>query len=150
MKIAVAVPVGLVLGLALGTGAGKMLQPAPVDSTHSADSTATAEDSHAPAATGPDTSHAAAQVGADTSTHTPTPPAAASTPAPPDHKRLAGILEKLPAKDAAVLVAGLSDDELAGTLRVMDVTKAAELIGALPATRGAAMGKRMLDAGGGH
>lgn len=163
MKIAVAVPAGLVLGLALGTFAGKLMAPPPEPPAVSADSAGAAE-SHAPAEPTADTGHAAPEgatpdvtthASPDTATHAaPTvavpPPAATKTPAPADHKRLASILDKLQAKDAAVLVVSLSDDELAGTLRAMDVTKAAELIGALPPARGAAMSKRMLESGGGH
>ena len=48
------------------------------------------------------------------------------------------------AADAAALVAQMSDAELEGVLRTMDVAKAGDLIGALPKARGAALSKRLL------
>ena len=162
MKIAVVVPVALVLGLGLGTAAGRMLHPPEAPAAAHDSSGAEAKDSLKPetaphegekAAEAPsaDTGHAAMTPVPLDATPAPvtTPPASvvpAGTKAAPaaDVQRMAKIFDRLPAVDAAALVAQMSDAELEGVLRTMDVAKAGDLIAALPKPRGAALSKRLL------
>lgn len=165
MKIAVIVPVALVLGLGLGTAAGRMMHPPEAPHAASDSSGAEAPDSlkkageapagEAPAAEKPAEAHAA---DSGTAAMTPVPLDAAGAPTPPvttappaakgaaaaDVQRMAKIFDRLPAADAAALVAQMSDVELEGVLRTMDVAKAGDLIAALPKARGAALSKRLL------
>jgi hypothetical protein len=153
MKIAVAVPAGLVVGLVLGTLGGKMLHPpAPPAAEASADSGGTVETPPPAEAAVVDTGSPGAppEAAAVTPTMTPTPIDAAPTPAPgaAEVQRLAKILDRLAAADALALVTGWSDQELEAVLRVMDVTKAADLVAALPKARAATMSKRLLSPAG--
>ena len=164
MKIAVIVPVALVLGLGLGTAAGRMLHPpeAPAASSDSAggehgDSLkpeAAPKEGEQPASgEKPAESHAGDSTSAPPAM-TPTPLDAAPSEAPTapgakpasgaDVQRMAKIFDRLPAQDAVALVARMSDAELEGVLRTMDVAKAGDLIAALPTERGAALSKRLL------
>lgn len=166
MKIAVVVPVALVLGLGLGTVAGRMLHPAEAPAAagdsaggehgDSLKQEAVPKEGEQPAAgEKPAEAHAADS--------TPAPAAAPMTPTPldaapsapttapgakpangADVQRMAKIFDRLPAQDAVALVARMSDAELEGVLRAMDVAKAGDLIAALPKERGAALSKRLL------
>ncbi len=161
MKIAVIVPVALVLGLGLGTAAGRMLHPpealpAEADSSGGEKQDAVKSAGAAPEgeSTGaekpaekPAESHAA-----DSASTPMTPVPLDATPAAPAGKavsgaevqRMAKIFDRLPAADAAALVGQMSDAELEGILRTMDVAKAGDLIAVLPKARGAALSKRLL------
>lgn len=161
MKIAVIVPVALVLGLGLGTAAGRMLHPpeAPAASADSAggehgdslkkesapkegEQPAGGEkpaEPHADSATTPMT-----PTPLDAAPSTATPPSTAKAASGADVQRMAKIFDRLPAQDAASLVVRMSDAELEGVLRSMDVAKAGDLIGALPKERGATLSKRLL------
>lgn len=171
MKVAVIAPIAFVLGLAGGTFAMKK-SPAEVpvagaDSTHvEADSTKVKHDSStvkidsaavAPDTTAVKTDSAAAPAAAHgekpVSPPVTTAPAATTPPpavaATPDYKRLAGILGKLSAAEAAPLLEHFTDAEVEGVLRRMDVTRVAGLLAALPKDRSATLGKRLLLAGAG-
>lgn len=164
MKIAVIVPVALVLGLGLGTAAGRMLHPPEVPAASSDSAGGEHGDSLKPEAAPkegeqpasgekPAESHAGDSTSAPPAM-TPTPLDAAPSEAPTapgakpasgaDVQRMAKIFDRLPAQDAVALVARMSDAELEGVLRTMDVAKAGDLIAALPKERGAALSKRLL------
>lgn len=170
MKIAVIAPIAFVVGLAGSTFAMKKSPAAPAtveaDSGHVAgDSTTAKHDSTAVTPDSSATPHDAAAVPADTTAHTEAPspsakpvplpvttPPAASAAAPassgtPDFKRLAAILGKLSAEEAAPLLEHFSDAEVEGVLRRMDVTRVAALLAALPKERSAVLGKRLLLSG---
>ncbi|MBK9548848.1 MAG: hypothetical protein IPO52_07090 [Gemmatimonadetes bacterium] len=160
MKIAVVVPVALVLGLGLGTAAGRMLHPPEAPAAEHDSSGAEAKDSlkpetaphegekpaEAPAADGGHAAMTPVPLDATPAPVTTTPVVPAGTKATPaaDVQRMAKIFDRLPAADAAALVAQMSDAELEGVLRTMDVAKAGDLIAALPKPRGAALSKRLL------
>ncbi|MBP6443626.1 MAG: hypothetical protein KA267_06350 [Gemmatimonadales bacterium] len=163
MKIAVVVPVALVLGLGLGTAAGRMLHPPEVPAAEGDSAGAEAKDSLKPEAAPPAAEKPAEEHAADSGAAAMTPVPLDATPAPvtpppapvvpagakappagADVQRMAKIFDRLAAADAAALVAQMSDAELEGVLRTMDVAKAGDLIGALPKARGAALSKRLL------
>lgn len=161
MKVAVVVPVALLLGLGLGTAAGRMLNPPPAAAATGDSTGADHGDSStvkAPAAEGakpaegeqPTEGHATDSA---PPTMTPKPLDAATVPPTPasgqaapsaDVQRMAKIFNRLGAQDAAALVAQMSDTELEGILRAMDIAKAGDVIAALPKERGAAISKRMI------
>jgi|CXWL01.1.fsa_nt_gi hypothetical protein len=161
MKIVVIVPVALLLGLGLGTGAGRMLHP-PEPAAAASDSAggehpdsltpeaAPVEAGKAPEAEPQPVAHAAEST---VTPMTPVPLDAGGTPPPSaspvgaksaDVERMAKIFNRLGAQDAAALVGQMSDSELEGILRTMDVAKAGDLIAALPKARGATLSKRLL------
>ncbi|MES2305368.1 MAG: hypothetical protein V4558_07665 [Gemmatimonadota bacterium] len=177
MKVVVMAPIAFVIGLAGATFAMKKSPAVPpaaitADSTHTAgdstaklpsaagtkvDSQAAPHDSvsipagdsaSAPAAKQPG-SHPIPLPVATKATPPPTTPASApaASPAGPDYPRLAGILGKLTASEAAPLLEHFSDAEVEGVLRRMDVTRVAGLLAALPKERSAVLGKRLLLGG---
>lgn len=172
MKIAVIAPIAFVVGLAGSTFAMKKSPAAPAtveaDSGHVAADSSTAK--HDTAAVTPDSSaasHDSTAAPADTTAHAEAPsqpvkpvplpvttPPAGAVAAPastvnPDFKRLAAILGKLSAEEAAPLLEHFSDAEVEGVLRRMDVTRVAALLAALPKERSAVLGKRLLLSGAG-